>query len=192
MFSALIAETDAVVPEGVLLALSPEFHMQIQWLPGGRIVNGEPLFDEVFEEDPCRPTIRADSMSDDNAREFLYNLVAVLRGPGICEYRPGSQLAVAAARAPRAARRVHRGDQAAQPPAGDREHHPHAEVGCPRASARRPDVAVRHVQVRRVHGVRSRPPIRLPSPGDEHPQAHHDPEGLRTVRRLPRPRQRGR
>ena len=76
MFSALIAETDDVVPEGVLLALSPEFHMQIQWLPGGRIVNGELLFDEVFDEDPDKPDdpLRA-TCCNNNAREFLYNLV---------------------------------------------------------------------------------------------------------------------
>src|SRR5208282_1143737 len=76
MFSALIAETDDVVPEGVLLALSPEFHMQIQWLPGGRIVNGELLFDEVFEEEPCQPDDPdGATVGDNNAREFLYNLV---------------------------------------------------------------------------------------------------------------------
>jgi hypothetical protein len=68
MFSALIAETDELVPEGTLLALSPEFFLQVHWLPGGRIVNGELVLDEVFEEerlDPC----------EENAREFLYNLV---------------------------------------------------------------------------------------------------------------------
>jgi len=73
MFSALITETDDVVPEGILLSLSPEFHMQIRWLPGGRIVNGELLFDEVFAEDQCNPD--GASSCDNNAREFLYNLV---------------------------------------------------------------------------------------------------------------------
>ena len=76
MFSALIAETDDVVPEGVLLALSPEFHMQIRWLPGGRIVNGELLFDEVFEEDQRLADDPDGATScENNAREFLYNLV---------------------------------------------------------------------------------------------------------------------
>jgi hypothetical protein len=73
MFSALIAETDDVVPEGVLLALSPEFHMQIRWLPGGRIVNGELLFDEVFEEE--QRDVDGAAVCENNAREFLYNLV---------------------------------------------------------------------------------------------------------------------
>jgi len=76
MFSALIAETDDVVQEDVLLALSPEFHMQIRWLPGGRIVNGELLFDEVFEEEHGKPDDPQPTTSgDNNAREFLYNLV---------------------------------------------------------------------------------------------------------------------
>ncbi len=68
MFSVLVTETDEVVRNEVLLSLSPEFFMQIQWLPGGRIKNGELAFDEVFEEDeqdPCQ----------EKAREFLYNLV---------------------------------------------------------------------------------------------------------------------
>ena len=76
MFSALIAETDDVVQEDVLLALSPEFHMQIQWLPGGRIINGELLFDEVFHEDHCKSgDSQRESPCDNNVREFLFNLV---------------------------------------------------------------------------------------------------------------------
>jgi hypothetical protein len=76
MFSALIAETDVVVQEDALLALSPEFHMQIQWLPGGRIVHGELLFDEVFEEDGgSADDPRASASAANNAREFLFNLV---------------------------------------------------------------------------------------------------------------------
>ena len=67
MFSALVTETDEVVQNEVLLSLSPEFFMQIHWLPGGRIKNGELRFDEVFEED------RQDRC-EENAREFLYNL----------------------------------------------------------------------------------------------------------------------
>jgi hypothetical protein len=74
MFSALIAETDVVVQEDALLALSPEFHMQIQWLPGGRIVHGEMLFDEVFEEETAGPDDPRGAAAD-NAREFLFNLL---------------------------------------------------------------------------------------------------------------------
>lgn len=68
MFSALVAETGEVVQEEVLLSLSAEFYMQIHWRPGGRMVNGELVFDELFEEGRRAPC-------EENAREFLYNLV---------------------------------------------------------------------------------------------------------------------
>jgi hypothetical protein len=68
MFSALVTERGEVVQEEVLLSLSAEFYMQIQWLPGGRMVNGELAFDELFEEDRQDPR-------EENAREFLYNFV---------------------------------------------------------------------------------------------------------------------
>lgn len=68
MFSALVTETDELLQEEVLLSLSPEFFMQVRWLPGGRIRNGELAFDEVFHEQLQDPSAQ-------NAREFLYNLV---------------------------------------------------------------------------------------------------------------------
>lgn len=68
MFSTLVTEDHELVREEELLSLSAEFHMQIQWLPGGRMTNGELVFDEVFEEDGEDPW-------EENAREFLYNLV---------------------------------------------------------------------------------------------------------------------
>lgn len=73
VFSALIAESDEVVAEEILLGLSPEFFMQIRWLPGGRVVNGELLFDEVFEEERAADPRWAE-LRDENAREFLLNL----------------------------------------------------------------------------------------------------------------------
>ncbi|NLT69189.1 MAG: hypothetical protein GXX91_00670, partial [Verrucomicrobiaceae bacterium] len=68
MFSVLVTENAEVIEEEVLLSLSAEFYMQIQWLPGGRMINGELAFDELFEEDQQDPCA-------ENAREFLYNLV---------------------------------------------------------------------------------------------------------------------
>ncbi len=68
MFSSLVTEDDELVSEEVLLSLSAEFYMQIRWLPGGRIVNGELAFDELFEEEHQDP-------GEEKAHEFLYNLV---------------------------------------------------------------------------------------------------------------------
>jgi hypothetical protein len=35
---------------GIIPGISPEFYMQIEWLPGARIENEELIFDPVFEE----------------------------------------------------------------------------------------------------------------------------------------------
>jgi hypothetical protein len=76
MFAALIAQRDETIPEETLLGLSSEFFMQIEWLPGGRIEDGElvfdPLFDE-FERNPNSPGLRL--LCADKARGFIFNFV---------------------------------------------------------------------------------------------------------------------
>lgn len=66
MFSALVAAEGGFLSEEELLGLSPEFFLQIKWCPGGRIVNGELMFDQAVRKrrNPC----------EDNARELLRNL----------------------------------------------------------------------------------------------------------------------
>ena len=49
MYAALIGEDEKTASEESLLGLSSEFFMQIEWLPGGRIEEGELIFDTVFE-----------------------------------------------------------------------------------------------------------------------------------------------
>jgi hypothetical protein len=67
--AALIAEEDEVVSEEVLLGLSPEFFMQIEWLPGGRIEEGELILEPLAEEGgPIRVT-------GENAQKFIFNFV---------------------------------------------------------------------------------------------------------------------
>jgi hypothetical protein len=78
MFSSLVAEKSDQVPEEVLLGLSPEFFMEVQWLPGGRVVRGDLRFDVVFEDSdegkaPASMTRR--DLRDEVARELLHNLV---------------------------------------------------------------------------------------------------------------------
>jgi len=76
MCAALIGHEDKVVSEETLLGLSSEFFMQIQWLPGGRIEQGEMIFDPIFSK-----TGRADregelaSLYDEKSRGFIYNFV---------------------------------------------------------------------------------------------------------------------
>ena len=76
MFSALIAQRDEVVSEETLLGLSSEFFMQIQWLPGGRIEDGELIFDSTFElHDENRDDESLQEICDERARGFIFNFV---------------------------------------------------------------------------------------------------------------------
>ena len=76
MFSTLIGQRDEAVSEEILLGLSPEFYMQIEWLPGGRIEEGEFVFDPVFEElDLAPPSGALRALCDEKARGFIFNFV---------------------------------------------------------------------------------------------------------------------
>jgi len=55
MCSALISQPNTVVAEEIIPGISPEFYMQIEWLPGARIEEGELIFDPVFEEADAHP-----------------------------------------------------------------------------------------------------------------------------------------
>jgi hypothetical protein len=75
MYAALIGEDERAISEESLLGLSCEFFMQIEWLPGGRIEEGELIFDSVFdlaEETNDRELRR---LCDDKCREFIFNFV---------------------------------------------------------------------------------------------------------------------
>ena len=76
MCALLIGEEDEVVSEETLLGLSPEFFMQIQWLPGGRIEDGELIFDPILEQsggDGNSPEVSR--LCDENSRGFIINYV---------------------------------------------------------------------------------------------------------------------
>ncbi len=49
MCAALMGEDEKAISEESLLGLSSEFFMQIEWLPGGRIEEGELIFDTAFD-----------------------------------------------------------------------------------------------------------------------------------------------
>jgi len=75
MFASLIGEEGEVITEEMILGLSPEFFMRIQWLPGGRIESGELVDDSIFAETEgaCDPELVR--FRDDNARGFIANLL---------------------------------------------------------------------------------------------------------------------
>ena len=76
MCAALLGQPEEVISEETLLGLSPEFFMQIQWLPGGRIEEGELIFDPIFEQDfPDAEDRVVKRLYDEKSRGFIFNFV---------------------------------------------------------------------------------------------------------------------
>ena len=84
MLSALLSRRDQTITEDVLRDLSPEFFMQVEWLPGGRFEEGEfipdPLFDEV-DQHPADEQLQR--LCDPIVRGFIFNFI---REFGALEY----------------------------------------------------------------------------------------------------------
>jgi len=68
MLSALVSQQDQTITVDLLRDLSPEFFLQVEWLPGGRFEEGEFMFDPVFEEAERNP-------QDEGLRQFCEPLV---------------------------------------------------------------------------------------------------------------------
>ena len=76
MFSCLIGQHDQTISEEVLPGVTPEFFLQIRWLPGGCIEHGELVFDTVFSEAETAPSgdeVRA--LCDARVKGFIFNYV---------------------------------------------------------------------------------------------------------------------
>jgi len=76
LFSALIGQKGETLPEELILGMSSEFFMQIEWLPGGRIEEGELLFDSIFDEADKNPgSQELQDLCDEKARGFIFNFM---------------------------------------------------------------------------------------------------------------------
>ena len=76
MLSTLFLEGNEAQTELVLGGLSPEFFLQIEWLPGGRFEEGEFLFDPIFDEAAARPDdAELQRLCDVRAKGVIYNIV---------------------------------------------------------------------------------------------------------------------
>ena len=74
LVAALIGKEDELASEEALIGLSPEYFRQIEWLPGGRIEEGELVFDQVLDERRDRAAEPAEA-PDEKPRKFIYNIV---------------------------------------------------------------------------------------------------------------------
>ncbi len=76
MFAALISGLHETAAKEIVQGLSPEFFLQIEWLPGARIEEGELLLDPVFAEaDALQQDAELQALCDPRAREFIFNYV---------------------------------------------------------------------------------------------------------------------
>ena len=66
-------ETNAEEQE-LIAGISPEFYRQIEWLPGARIVNGEVIFDEIYDEAARTQDPELLAMCDSRVKSFLFNM----------------------------------------------------------------------------------------------------------------------
>jgi hypothetical protein len=84
MLATLFLDGSETQTEQILSGLSPEFFLQIEWLPGGRFEDGEFMFDSIFEEAACRPEdTELQRICDPRIKGFIFNL---LREYGDLEY----------------------------------------------------------------------------------------------------------
>lgn len=65
-------ETSAGEQE-LVAGIAPEFFRQIEWLPGARIVNGEVVFDEVFEEAERTKEPGLVALCDPRVKSLIFN-----------------------------------------------------------------------------------------------------------------------
>lgn len=76
MLSQLFLDGNEARTEEILGGLSPEFHMHVEWLPGGWFEEGEFIFDPVFEEAANRPDdADLQTLCDPRAKGIIYNFI---------------------------------------------------------------------------------------------------------------------
>ena len=76
MLSTLFLQGNESQSEQILSGLSPEFFLQVEWLPGGRFEEGEFLFDPIFEEAAIHPEdADLQRLCDLRAKGIIFNLI---------------------------------------------------------------------------------------------------------------------
>ena len=84
LFTRLVCLQDDLCAAEVLQGLSPEFFLQIEWLPGGRFEEGEFILDSVYAEaDEGRSEGAVPAPCEPKARRFIFNFI---REHGDLEY----------------------------------------------------------------------------------------------------------
>lgn len=81
MFALLMDERNDTLAETVVSGLNPEFFRQIHWFPGGRVEDGEWMFDPIFDElqkHPDDPELA--DLCDQRVKGFICNYIREFGG----------------------------------------------------------------------------------------------------------------
>ena len=76
LFGALLDRQDEFATEEIMLGLSSEFYMQVEWQPGGWFEEGELILDPCFNE-PTAPNGHGgqERRWDEKSRGFIFNFI---------------------------------------------------------------------------------------------------------------------
>ena len=86
----------------LIQGISPEFHRQIEWLPGARVVDGRLIFDPLFDEAARTQAPDLLEICDPRVRAVIFNMLRLL---GTVEYVNVGRIARSLARRPVAGQR---------------------------------------------------------------------------------------
>jgi hypothetical protein len=75
MVACLVGREDELAAEQTLFGLSPEFFLQVEWLPGGRIEDGEMVFDAAAEQAAEADDPEGHRLLDETPRKLIFNVV---------------------------------------------------------------------------------------------------------------------
>lgn len=174
ILSTLFLQGNEAQTEQILSGLSPEFFLQIEWLPGGRFEEGEFLFDPIFDEAANRPQdVGLQQLCDPRAKGIIFNLI---REHGDLEYINVGRLpeSLSLERPQREGRRgVYLAECQSQRALADQAIHPPPEMGRVGAPGRRQGPAAIDQGKRRLHRLLAGPAAGLPAVGNE----SHPPRG---------------
>ena len=180
ILSTLFLEGNEAETEHILSGLSPEFFLQVEWLPGGRFEEGEFLFDSIFDEAASHPEdAELQRLCDPRAKGIIFNLI---REYGDLDYVnvgcvPES-LSLDRPQKAGPAGGLSGGVPFAQRARSHQALHPPPEMGRLGTPGRRQGPAAIHQGKRRLHRLLAGPAAGLPPVGDEPdpPRRHAPPE----------------
>ena len=88
--------------QDLIQGISPEFYRQIEWLPGGRVIDGQLIFDPLFDEAQRTQDPALLEICDFRVRSIIFNLLRLF---GTVEYVNIGRIAHSLARRPVAGQR---------------------------------------------------------------------------------------